>query len=202
MICSSACFRASAQRCHNSWVGRKGLPAIQAGVLRGERQRCNAVHLISIRDATVVFSPRRLLRVAKEVRACDVMVDADSYALMPMPLDRVRRLVEGPAQVAGLNVEKGLAEAIARDVESPEALPLLAHTLWLLYRRCSDNKKLSLAEYRSLGDSERHLNPIQNSVRQVADQVIAGLKPADAELAGLRDAFVPHLMRVRLDDGK
>jgi hypothetical protein len=50
----------------------------------------------------------------------------ETYALMPMPLDRVPRLVEGPAQVAGLNVEKGLAEAIARDVESPEALPLLA----------------------------------------------------------------------------
>ena len=126
----------------------------------------------------------------------------ETYALMPMPLDRVPRLVEGPAQVAGLNVEKGLAEAIARDVESPEALPLLAHTLWLLCRRCSDNKKLSLAEYHSLGDPERHLNPIQNSVRLVADQAIGGLKPADAELAALRDAFVPHLVRVRLDDGK
>ena len=126
----------------------------------------------------------------------------ETYALMPMPLDRVPRLVEGPAQVAGLNVEKGLAEAIARDVESPEALPLLAHTLWLLYRRCSDDKKLSLAEYHSLGDPERHLNPIQNSVRLVADQAIGGLKPADAELAALRDAFVPHLVRVRLDDGK
>ena len=126
----------------------------------------------------------------------------ETYALMPMPLDRVPRLVEGPAQVAGLNVEKGLAEAIARDVESPEALPLLAHTLWLLFRRCSDDKKLSLAEYHSLGDPERHLNPIQNSVRLVADQAIGGLKPADAELAALRDAFVPHLVRVRLDDGK
>ena len=126
----------------------------------------------------------------------------ETYALMPMPLDRVPRLVEGPAQVAGLNVEKGLAEAIARDVESPEALPLLAHTLWLLCRRCSDDKKLSLAEYHSLGDPERHLNPIQNSVRLVADQAIGGLKPADAELAALRDAFVPHLVRVRLDDGK
>src|SRR5258705_11544916 len=122
--------------------------------------------------------------------------------MLTMPLDRVPRLVEGPAQVAGLNVEKGLAEAIARDVESPEALPLLAHTLWLLCRRCSDHKKLSLAEYRSLGDPERHLNPIQNSVRLVADQSIGGLKPADAELVALRDAFVPHLVRVRLDDGK
>src|SRR6476660_763782 len=126
----------------------------------------------------------------------------ETYALMPMPLDRVPRLVEGPAQVAGLNVEKGLAEAIARDVESAEALPLLAHTLWLLCRRCSTDKKLSLAEYHSLGDPERHLNPIQNSVRLVADQAIGGLKPADAELAALRDAFVPHLVRVRLDDGK
>jgi len=126
----------------------------------------------------------------------------ETYALMPMPLDRVPRLVEGPAQLAGLNVEKGLAEAIARDVQSPEALPLLAHTLWLLCRRCSDNKKLSLAEYHSLGDPEGHLNPIQNSVRLVADQSIGGLKPVDAELAALRDAFVPHLVRVRLDDGK
>jgi energy-coupling factor transporter ATP-binding protein EcfA2 len=86
----------------------------------------------------------------------------EPYALMPMPLDRVPRLVEGPAQMVALNVEKGLAEAIAHDVESPEALPLLAHTLWLLYRLCRDNKKLSLAEYHSLGDPERHLNPIQN----------------------------------------
>src|SRR5258705_3097306 len=122
--------------------------------------------------------------------------------MLTMPLDRVPRLVEGPAQVAGLNVEKGLAEAIARDVESPEALPLLAHTLWLLCRRCSDNKKLSLAEYHSLGDPERHLNPIQNSVRLVADQAIGGLKPADAELAALRDAFVPPLVRVRLDGSR
>jgi hypothetical protein len=126
---------------------------------------------------------------------------SETYPLMPMPLDWVPRLVEGPAEVAGLNVEKGLAQTIARDVESPEALPLLAHTLWLLYRR-SSGKKLSLAEYQSLGDLEHHLNPIQNSVRLVADQAIGGLKPADVELATLRDAFVPHLVRVRLDDGK
>src|ERR1700722_7300487 len=126
----------------------------------------------------------------------------ETYPLMPMPLDRVPRLVEGPAQVAGLNVEKGLAEAIVHDVESPDALPLLAYALWLLYRRGSGDKKLGLAEYQSLGDPERGLNPIQNAVRVVADQAIEGLKPADAELAALRDAFVPHLVRVRLDDGK
>jgi energy-coupling factor transporter ATP-binding protein EcfA2 len=126
----------------------------------------------------------------------------ETYPLPPMPLDRVPRLLEGPAAMAGLNVEKGLAEAVERDVESSEALPLLAHTLWLLYRRGSEGKMLSLAGYQSLGDPERSLNPIQNSVRLVADQAIAGLKPSEAELAALRDAFVPHLVRVRLDDGK
>src|SRR5262249_973918 len=45
-------------------------------------------------------------------------------------------------------------------------------------------------------------NPIQNSVRLVADQAVGALKPSDAELMALRDAFVPHLVRVRLDDGK
>jgi hypothetical protein len=126
---------------------------------------------------------------------------SETYSLPPMPLDRVPRLIEGPAAAVGLLVEEGLAEAIARDVESPEALPLLAHTLWLLHRHCASEKKLSFAKYRSLGDPQRGLNPIQNSVRLVADQAIGGLKPSEAELAALRDAFVPHLVRVRLNDG-
>ena len=126
---------------------------------------------------------------------------SETYSLPPMPLDRVPRLIEGPAAAVGLLVEEGLAEAIARDVESPEALPLLAHTLWLLHRHCMSEKKLSFAKYQSLGDPLRGLNPIQNSVRLVADQAIGGLKPSDAELAALRDAFVPHLVRVRLNDG-
>src|SRR5205085_8247816 len=38
--------------------------------------------------------------------------------------------------------------------------------------------------------------------RLVAERVIDGLRPTEQELAALRDAFVPHLVRVRLDDGK
>jgi hypothetical protein len=135
------------------------------------------------------------------LEAGDLARLTETYSLPPMPLDRVPRLIEGPAAAVSLNVEEGLAEAIARDVERPDALPLLAHTLWLLYRRCMSDKKLSLAQYRLLGDLERGLNPIQNSVRLVADQAIGGLKPSEAELAALRDAFVPHLVRVRLNDG-
>ncbi len=126
----------------------------------------------------------------------------ETFPLPLMPLERVPRLVEGPATVASINVEKGLPERIARDVESAEALPLLAYMLWLLHRRAGGDKKLTLVGYESLGDPQRGLNPIQNSVRLVADQAIANLRPTPRELAALRDAFVPHLVRIRLEDGK
>jgi tetratricopeptide (TPR) repeat protein len=136
------------------------------------------------------------------IEAGDLARITESYPLPLMPLDRVKRLVEGPAAVAGLNVDTGLSERIERDVETSEALPLLAQALWLLQSRGNAAKRLSLAEYDSLGDAKRDLNPIQNSVRLVADQALAGANATAHELAALRDAFVPHLVRVRLDDGK
>jgi WD40 repeat protein len=126
----------------------------------------------------------------------------ETFPLPPLPFDRVTRLIEGPAAVAGFNIEKGLSEIIARDLETPDALPLLAHALWLLYRRCMESKKLTVSEYWALSDPARKLNPIQNSVRLTAEQVVAGARPSEEELIALRDAFVPHLVRVRLDDGK
>src|SRR5262249_12614612 len=126
----------------------------------------------------------------------------ETVPLAPMSLDRVPRLVEGPAAVASLHVEEGLAERMARDLESADALPLLAYTLWLLHQRGAAERRLSLTHYETLGDAERGLNPIQNSVRRAADQALDDLrpKPTERELAALRDAFVPHLVRVRLDD--
>lgn len=123
----------------------------------------------------------------------------DTAPLLPMPIDRVPRLVEGPAAVASLVVEKGLADRIMRDVESPEALPLLAYTLRLLHDRCAD-KRLTLADYLTLGDPAHGLNPVQNAVRRGADDAIDRVKPTPEEMAALRDAFIPHLVRLRLDD--
>jgi tetratricopeptide (TPR) repeat protein len=117
--------------------------------------------------------------------------------LLPMPLDRVPQLVRGPAAVASLVVEPELAERIMRDVENPEALPLLAYTLHLLHQRSQD-KRLTHNAYQALGDGD--LNPVQNAVRLGADEAIARLRPTEQEMAALRDAFIPHLVRLRLDD--
>jgi tetratricopeptide (TPR) repeat protein len=121
----------------------------------------------------------------------------DTTSLLPMPLDRVPLLVEGPAAVASLIVEKGLPERIKRDVENPEALPLLAYTLRMLNDRSPD-KRLTLAAYLTLGDGS--LTPVQNAVRLGADEAITRLKPTNQEMAALRDSFIPHLVRLRLDD--
>jgi tetratricopeptide (TPR) repeat protein len=121
----------------------------------------------------------------------------DTASLLPMPLDRVPLLVEGPAAVVSLIVEKDLPQRIMRDVENPEALPLFAYTMHLLNERSPDNR-LTLAAYLTLGDGS--LTPVQNAVRLGADEAITRLKPTDQEMAALRDAFIPHLVRLRLDD--
>jgi WD40 repeat protein len=123
------------------------------------------------------------------------------YSLPPLPLDRIPRLVDGPAAVAGIEVD-GLADAIRRDAQDGAALPRIAHALALLHRRSGEAKKLSLADYYALGDAELALNPVANSVRLTAEEVIAAVRPSEAELAALRDAFVAHLVRAPLGDGK
>jgi WD40 repeat protein len=126
----------------------------------------------------------------------------ETFPLATMPIERVPRLLEGPAMVAGIHVERGLSERIAKDLESAEALPLLAQTLALLYERRGTDKQLTVAKYLALGDAKLGLNPIQNSVRLVADEFVDALKPTEAQFSALRDAFIPHLVRVRIDDGK
>jgi hypothetical protein len=126
----------------------------------------------------------------------------ETIPLMPMPLKQIPRLIEGPATIASLIVEPGLPERIMRDVESPEGFPLLAHTLRLLHERSAQDKRLTLANYESLASSNHGLNPVQNSVRLAADRAVRGVHPSASELDALRDAFVPYLVRLRLDDIK
>jgi WD40 repeat protein len=132
----------------------------------------------------------------------DLAQFCETYPLGPMAFDQIPRLVEGPADIAGLAIEDGLTQLIVQNVESREALPLLAYTLYLLYQRSLQNHTLSINQYLALSDPVRGLNPIQNSVRLVADDSVKRFKPDQKELDALRDAFIPYLVRVRLDDKK
>ena len=69
----------------------------------------------------------------------------------PLTNDELRESIELPAVLCGLDIEKGLTEAIVRDAdEEPGALPLLQHALFELYNRSSDGK-LTIEGYRAIG---------------------------------------------------
>jgi DNA-binding transcriptional ArsR family regulator len=142
----------------------------------------------------------------------------DTYVLTPMPLARIKDLVEGPAHVANLGIEQGLAPHIEKDVKDLNALPLLALTLSLLYQQCKARaakearerkqpswpSQLTIADYESLGDAAERLRPIANAVKRVVEQALGGINPAatDAEMTALRDAFVPHMVRLNTETGE
>jgi TPR repeat protein len=125
----------------------------------------------------------------------------ENYALRPMPLDRLPKVIEGPAAAAAVTVEKGLCERIAQDTKSAEALPLLAFTLRELYERMGRQRHaMSLADYEKLGDRELGFNPIESAINRKADDIIGLVQPSATQLGALKRAFIPNLVRIR-DDG-
>jgi WD40 repeat protein len=120
----------------------------------------------------------------------------EEFSLKPMPLARVRDIIEGPARVAGLTVDDALIVAAMNDAATDDALPLLAFALRELYDRFGQKKQLTLEAYRALGDDAAHLSPLENAVRRKADEVLAAAKPSPEDLQALRDAFVPAMVRV------
>ena len=124
----------------------------------------------------------------------------EEFSLGPMPLTRVPQIIEGPARVAGLGVEDAFVQQAAGDAETEDALPLLAFALRELLNWPS-NRPLTLERYKALGDEKAGLTPLENAVRQAAEDVLADAKPTKDETDALRDAFVPAMVRVN-DQGE
>ena len=122
----------------------------------------------------------------------------DEFSLGPMPLSRIPQIIEGPARVAGTGIERAFVQQAARDAETEDALPLIAFALRQLWDR-SPNKSLTLDAYKALGDEKAGLTPLENAVRQAADEVLAEAKPAEDEFMALREAFVPAMVRVNAE---
>jgi WD40 repeat protein len=120
----------------------------------------------------------------------------EGFSLKPMPLARVRDIIEGPARVAGLTVDDALVAAAMNDAATDDALPLLAFALRELYDRFGQSRHLTLESYRALGDDVGQLSPLENAVRRKADEVLAAARPSPGDLQALREAFVPAMVRV------
>ena len=123
----------------------------------------------------------------------------EDYVLRPMPLDRLPKVIEGPATVGALTIEKGLPQRIAEDVRSAEALPLLAFALRELYDRFGQDRRLAIDDYEKLGDPVAQLSPIENAVRRRAEDVLGSCQPSGALVEAVKQAFIPKLVRIRED---
>jgi tetratricopeptide (TPR) repeat protein len=126
-------------------------------------------------------------------------VPFQEFSLKPMPIERLGLIVKGPAAVVGLSVEESLVSALTRDVRTHHALPLVAFVLRRLYDRYASGGALLQAHYELMRDGE--LSPLAVAVRDAAGEALAMKQPAPDELAALREAFVPSLVRVNDEGG-
>jgi WD40 repeat protein len=120
----------------------------------------------------------------------------DTLPLGPLSPERYREIIEGPARVAGLRVEPAFVERAIHDTGTEDALPLLAFALRRLHEQFGADGVLSLSGYQALGDPAAGLSPLENAVKQAADGVLRSLRPDEASLKALREAFVPSMVRV------
>jgi hypothetical protein len=112
----------------------------------------------------------------------------------PMPLRNFPAIIQGPARLAGLQLDDGFVETIVQDTGTRDALPLLAFTLRRLYERYGADGRLTVGEYESLGR-------LEGAIREEAQQVIAEANPAPEELEALHAAFVPTMVRINAEGG-
>jgi hypothetical protein len=82
-----------------------------------------------------------------EFQVCAREFTFKALSIAPIPTERLSRVIEGPAEKAGIRLEGGLTEALIQDT-GPEALPLLAFALRELADRYAIDKVLTLDEYR------------------------------------------------------
>ena len=76
-------------------------------------------------------------------------IDFESLSVGPMSIAAMRRVIEEPAKLGAIELEKGLADSLLEDTETPDALPLLSFTLSVLWKG-RQNGALTVRQYQEL----------------------------------------------------
>ncbi len=82
----------------------------------------------------------------------------------PMSSEELREVIERPAQLCGLELERGLTEMLLNEMDDQAgALPLLQHALWELWQR-REGRRLTISAYQTIGGLEGALEQQANSI--------------------------------------
>ncbi|MEQ4724021.1 hypothetical protein [Nonomuraea sp. B19D2] len=110
-------------------------------------------------------------------------VPARPFALRPMRSEALAHVIEGPARLAGIQVDEALVAQLVHDTGTGEALPLLAFTLARLSEGVERGGRLSAELYKAIGgvsgslsmQADEAMNAACSVSRRDRQQVIAGL---------------------------
>ncbi len=109
-----------------------------------------------------------------------------------MSVEALTEVIVKPAELAGLDMEQALVQALLEDTRTDDALPLLAFTLRELYELATaDSTSLGVSAYRD------RLGGLQGSVARAAEGLLASRPLTEEQEEELRGAF---LGMVRMDD--
>jgi WD40 repeat protein len=124
-----------------------------------------------------------------------------TLTLLPLPRTSYRDVIVKPIEVVARRGQKiaisaALADQLVADATGADALPLLAFTLFQLYRGFSSGGSITLEQYQAIGG-------VAGSIREAIKEALAKPRnapaiPAAAEeqLACLRATFIPWLARI------
>ncbi len=114
-------------------------------------------------------------RCAEHPRLAEAL-HGSGFLVRPMTADELREAVIGPAQAAGLIVERTLTARIVEDVlDEPGGLPMLSHALLETWRR-RKGRMLTLAAYEAAGG-------VRGAIAASAEEAYGELSPAQAHAA-------------------
>jgi hypothetical protein len=116
-------------------------------------------------------------------------IKSSKQILAPMNRKNFRQVIEKPAELAGIEIEEKLIDAMVEDTETGDALPLLAFTLRELWEKKTDQRQatgtkitINLSDYEQIGG-------LGGAIQQRAEQIYQDHCSPDQQIL-LRDCFL------------
>ncbi len=137
--------------------------------------------LTGLVQVVATLRPEFLDQLLTNVELADL--PTHTYTLRPLHREALRLVIEGPARLAGLDVDEHLVARLVGDTDTGEALPLLAFTLAQLADGVGRGGQLSATRYDQLGGVQGAL--IRQADAALAAAVAAGGRRREQVIAGL-----------------
>ena len=140
-----------------------------------------ALMALGPRHRVVIIMRQDFLGPTARLPGLDAVAKDPARCFSPAPLSawELRRVIERPAQIAGLRFDDGIVDDLVREVQNePAALPLLQTTLAQLWERRERNR-ITWASYRAVGSP-------RTALMRTAERTFTGLPTAEARNAAKR----------------